>query len=262
MSACCCFTSNRRDPTAQEKTPLQVKLDEVIDSADMTTHQRAVQRYIDWQDQFYTPLVEALRSNVDEHSLRSKATRRAAYEEFLAASSKGQGVFLDSATSSKYDPFTRALAKNQVRITVQDPLKKQLTREAVERRLLITGVTSSPAPVKAARHKVKQTLHPTKWEQKALRQTPFGRFGFRATKNFSGQSRTNSAVVFDDYTSAKSQSFNKSAVDAEFPRGVRSFKAKYQSHGVEHQSANVYQPGEQFAGSPRIAVKLSDRPDT
>jgi len=247
---------------AQEKTPLQVKLDEIIDSADMTSHQRAVQRYIDWQDNFYTPLVEALRSDVDENSRQSKARRKAAYEEFLAVSSKGQGVFLESAASSTYDPFVTTQTKARVQITIQDPLKKQLTREAAERRLLITGVTSSPGPIRAAKHKTKLTLSPTQWEQKALRQTPHGRFGFRATKNFSGQSRTHSAVTFDDYSSAKPHSFDKRAVDSEFPRGVRAFKEKYRSHGVEHRSANVYEPGERLAGSPRVTVKLSDMPDS
>ncbi len=248
-------------PISQEKTPLQNKLDDIIDSAELTSHQRAVQRYIDWQDQFYTPLVEALRADVDESSAQCKAERLAAYQDFLAASSKGRGVFLDSAADSSYDPYATVRRKVKVKIQVQDPLKKQLTRGAVEKRLLTTGVTESVGVVRAAPHKSKSTLSPTQWEQKALRQTPFGRFGFRATKNFTSKSRTQSDVHFDDYTSARPGNFDKNAVNSEFPRGLKAFEQKYKSHSVEHRSANVYGQGEAFAGSPRVTVKLHDRVD-
>jgi hypothetical protein len=246
----------------QDKTALQQNVEEVIEAAEIMAHQRAVQRYIDWQDLFYTPTVEALRSDIDEKASLMRKSRLKAYNEFLAATNKHQGVFLDAPASSKSSGTLKPTQHSvRVKLHALDPLKRQLTRKKVEQRLLETGLTEFQKHVQPDLHRSRTTLSPTQWEQKALRQTPYGRFGFRSTKNFVSNVRTGSNVLFDDFTSANRKSFDSAAVDAEFPRGIQTYKVKFKSHGIEHHSANVYQPEDRFQGSPRVPTKLSDMPE-
>ena len=58
----------------QAQTPLKKRVGEVIGAFDLVQRQRAVQRYVDWQDNYYTPVLEGMRRKIDSKVSRSHAS--------------------------------------------------------------------------------------------------------------------------------------------------------------------------------------------
>lgn len=109
-------------------TELKRRTDEILRGDAMMQFNRNLSLFIDWHDELYTPLQEAIRKSVDHRSSASVSQKlHKQYEAFLQASNK-RGVHLDDAQEDA------TVVRHIVRVPSNrhDPIKRTLIRRLEE----------------------------------------------------------------------------------------------------------------------------------
>ncbi|GBG25949.1 Protein FAM228B [Hondaea fermentalgiana] len=204
------------------------QVDEMLDFHDQMELRKKQQRYQEWRDKVFGTIQSKVAQQLASRDPEGyRRLLRAEYEKYLQATNEKDTIFLDIVIESAYNPFTVNEGALRVNLgEIDDPTQSVIAKHKREQ-TMIPGGDGPVGQAGSVRAPSRGSLEVGMWASGKIESTPHGYFSKLMGNSDDGPrlgaSNYESKVHMDHFGFPK----DRAAVDAEFPKGKRTYPEKH-----------------------------------